>query len=207
MESKDPDKARCRLRRSVRFALWSVLCVALILDACSRNSESRMHVELRDAPEANLPKQSTPDTTPTSCPPGDPHDSDESSTPPGGHTVNLSWNASTSATGPLARDIRYCLYRTKGGRVQRNDPGTATPCVYCQRVTKDPVAGTAFLDTQVESGVHYCYVAIAIDRGTGKLSVFSNQADAVIPPNKERPFCTPNGDPKQAPSAQSPRRR
>jgi hypothetical protein len=207
MDPRDPDRDRQQIRRAINFALWTALCFLLILNACSGNSGSRIHVELRDTPEANPPAQALKPAA--ICPPGDPPGGDPSPTPAAGHTVTLSWNASTSSSAPNGKEIRYCLYRTKGARVQGNTPGAGTksPCVNCQRVTKQPISGTSYPDTHVENGAHYCYVAIAVDGQTGKLSVFSNQADAVIPPNTEHPFCTPTDNPKQAPRAKSPRRR
>ena len=98
-------------------------------------------------------------------------------------------------SGPDGKDIHYCLYRTKGGRVQAN-AGTKTksPCVNCQRVTLEAVTDTIYKDDRVENDSrYYCYVAIAIQTGNGKPSSFSNQADAVVPPKKEAPFCNSPG--------------
>ncbi len=198
MDLRRLDRAFRLIPKACHFA-FCVTFVLLVLNGCSQNSGSRIHVELHDVPEANLPAQTVSKPEPPSCPPGDPLGNDASSTPAGGRKVMLSWNASTSANGANAKDIFYCLYRTKGGPVRANTAGTTSPCVNCERVTEKSIAGTQQLDIQVENGAHYCYVAIAIDRTTGKLSFFSNQADAVIPPNTERPFCNlKDGNPKQA---------
>ncbi len=190
MDLRRPDRGFQLIQRACHFAFCAT-SVFLVLNGCSQNSGSRIHVELHDIPEAKLPAQTVSEPIPPSCPPGDPLGNDASSTPAGGRKVTLSWNASTSANGANAKDIFYCLYRTKGGPVRTNRAGAQSPCVNCQRVTKESISGTQKLDIQVEDGAHYCYVAIAIDRTNGKLSVFSNQADAIIPPNTERPFCNP----------------
>jgi hypothetical protein len=208
MNRRGPERDRQHIRAAVHFVPWAALCLVLILGGCSRDSASRIHVELRDTPEANPPAQARHKLDPPLCPPGNhPPDDDAFSSPAGGHTVKLSWNPSTSSNGPNGKEISYCLYRTQEEPVQKSALGTTSPCVNCQRVTKEPFAGTSYQDTRVENGVHYCYVAIAIDNGTGKLSVFSSQTDAVIPPRKESPFCTPKGNPKQAPGTSRPGRR
>ena len=202
MALRDPDRDRQHIPPAVNFALWTAFCLLLLQNGCSRNS-NKIHVELRDTPEAHRPAQTLQTIEPPSCPPGNhPPDNDVSSALAGGHTVNLSWNASTSSKGPHGKDIRYCLYRTKGGRVQAlvqtGKPGTQVKpsCKNCQRVTINPIKDTTWKDTFVENGAHYCYVAIAIDTVNGEISVFSNQTDAVIPPNKEPPSCTPPADTK-----------
>jgi hypothetical protein len=160
----------------------------LILGGCSR--DSRIHVKLHDIPETKSELQTARKINPPLCPPGDPPGNDASSSPAGQHKVNLSWNASPSA-GP-GTDIRYCLYRSVGGPVQRS-LGTlpTSPCINCQLVTIIPVTGTTYQDTRMENGAHYCYVAVALDASSGKVSDFSNQVDAIIPPRREPPFCTP----------------
>lgn len=179
--------------KAFAFMFW-IACALLMLNNCSQDSGSRIRVELHDVLEQSGPARTASKPEPPNCPPGDPVGNDASSTPAGAHTVKLSWTASTSATGPNAKEIFYCLYRTKGGPVQTNT-GAISPCIKCQRVTKQAIPETQQPDTRVEDGAHYCYVAIAIDSRSGKSSVLSSQADAVIPPNKEQPFCNPqNGN-------------
>jgi len=200
MDLRGSDRNCLLIRKAFPFTSWTA-CIFLTLSSYSQNSGSRIHVKLHDVPEAKSPAQTVSKPDPPSCPPGDPVGTDASFTQPGGHKVTLSWNASTSASGPSANEIFYCLYRTKGGPVRTNTAGTVSPCVNCQRVTKASIAETKQVDIQIENGAHYCYVAVAIDSRNGKLSVLSNQADAIIPPNKEQPFCNPgNGNPKQADS-------
>jgi|SRR5579872_261619 len=193
MDLGGPD--RQPIWKAFSFAFW-IACV-LMLNGCSQNSGSRIRVELHDVPEQSGSARAASKPEPPNCPPGDPVGNDASSTPAGAHTVKLSWTASTSAAGPNANEIFYCLYRTEGGPVQTNT-GTTSPCIKCQRVTQESIPETQRVDAQIEDGAHYCYVAIAIDRRTGKSSVLSTQADAVIPPNKEQPFCNPrNGNLKK----------
>lgn len=171
------------------------ICVSLMLNACSRASESRIPIELHDTPAASEPKKSGGENILLVCPPGDPPGNDASSSPRGGHNVTLSWRASLSTRQPYAKEVRYCLYRSEGRPVQSSHSGTVgkSPCVNCQRVTLTPVAGTLYKDTQVKSKTHYCYVALALESGNNAPSAFSNQADAVIPPRKESPFCNGRG--------------
>jgi hypothetical protein len=190
MHPRDPNREQL-IRKPLHFALWTVLGALLVFDSCSLSSESLIRV-LGDIPEASPTSSALRKPAPPSCPPGDPTDNDALSTPPGGHRVTLSWKASTSSAGRDGKDIHYCLYRTKGARVQAN-AGTKTksPCVNCQRVTLEAVTGTIYKDDHVENDSHYCYIAIAIQTSNGNPSNFSNQADAVIPPRKEAPFCNP----------------
>lgn len=134
--------------------------------------------------QASPPKRDSRTVTPT-CPPGDPPDNDVSSSPVGSHRVSLTWNLSTSSDNPKGREIRYCLYRTKGGRVQRSSTRSFSPCVNCQRVTKEPVTGTTYDDTHVENDSHYCYVAISLETANSMHSDFSNETEADIPKSKE----------------------
>lgn len=191
----------CRDRRSSSVSgigLWISLMLLFIVCGCSRSGDSRIHVTLHDVPEDKSHSQTSHITAPTACPPGNPVGNDASSTPVGPHSVTLSWIASTSAG--VGKDIRYCLYRTTGGPVQKSSGTTGTsPCLSCQLVTPTPVTNTNYQDTHVQNGVHYCYVAIAIDAGNSRSSDFSNQTDAVIPPNVEAPFCTPKNTEKTSP--------
>jgi hypothetical protein len=199
-------KTECarRDRRSVRpllnVGLWAGVGALLISSGCTRACDSRIHVQLHDVPETSTPNQASRPADPPPCPPGDPPGNKAISTPAGGHKVTLSWSASTSAVP--GRDIRYCVYRAAGGPVREKTGGSgASPCLGCQQVTADPIQTTSYRDVQVENGIHYCYVALAIDAGSGRVSSFSNQADAVIPPKKEPPFCNP----KSTLSAKHPR--
>jgi len=178
-----------------RIGGWISVTILLIVCGCSRSSDRRIHVTLHDISEGKSPSPTSPIIAPTACPPGNPPGNDASSTPVGPHSVTLSWNASTSAGA--GKDILYCLYRTIGGPVQKSSGTTGgPPCLNCQLVTPTPVTSTTYQDTHVQNGVHYCYVAIAIDAANSKSSDFSNQTDAVIPPNVEAPFCTPKNTEK-----------
>jgi hypothetical protein len=80
-----------------------------------------------------------------------------------GHSVDLSWNASTSKTV-----IGYNVYR-----------GTQSGGPYTQI---NPVldASTVYTDTSVANGTTYYYVTTAVDSDNQE-SVYSNEAEAIIP--------------------------
>jgi hypothetical protein len=176
---------------STRLALNTAFALFLIVTGCDRQSGSPVRIQLHDISETTSQAGTTREAVPRSCPPGDPAGNDASTSPAEGHTVNLSWNASPSSSQPNHKQIRYCLYRTKGRPIQSSGAKTiaTSPCANCQRVTIEPVIGTEYKDTHVENNAHYCYVAIAIENGNILPSAFSNQADAVIPPRKEPPLC------------------
>jgi len=179
-----------RYPRSVTVLI--LICGMMLLIACSRRSSDR--IELHDIAEDSR-QGSLQQRLPAACPTGDPPGNDVSSPKIGGHTVILRWNASAPVDG---QEMLYCLYRTIGGRVQKNrDQGKKSPCVNCQRVTLTPVSGTTYKDNNVENDSHYCYVAIAISPVNGLVSDFSTQIDAVIPPRKEPPFCEALGGENQ----------
>jgi len=180
------------LWRALRnIATLAALCAQLVVGGCNRSGPSRTRIELRDVDSAKSRSQISQQADFPPCPPGDPVDNAASSSPAGGHVVNLSWKASSSSDGPHPKKIAYCLYRSVGHPVQPSGLRVAgkAPCVKCQRVTLLPVSRTTYRDTQVENGVHYCYVALAMESGNVVLSSFSNQADAIVPPKKEPSFC------------------
>ena len=82
---------------------------------------------------------------------------------PGPHTVTLAWTASTSPNVS-----GYNVYR-----------GTMSGGPYT-KVNTALVVGTSYLDTTVQAGQTYYYVATALDGGSNE-SAYSNQAQAVIP--------------------------
>src|ERR1700675_2083824 len=77
------------------------------------------------------------------------------------HTVVLSWNASTSATG-------YNIYRSG-----TSGSGYA-------RVNSGPDGVLSYSDTSVQNGQTYFYVTTAVD-GSGQESAYSSEVSAVIP--------------------------
>jgi hypothetical protein len=176
---------------SPKFALNAAFSLFIILMGCNRQSDSRIKIHLHDVPETMSQPGTTREISPGSCPPGDPHRNDASSSPAEGHIVNLSWNASRSSGKSNRRRISYCLYRSKGQPIKSSGAQNiaTSPCTNCQRVTIEPIVGTKYKDIHVENNAHYCYVAIAIENGNILPSAFSNQADAVIPPRKEPPLC------------------
>jgi hypothetical protein len=175
------------LRPLAKITTLAGLCALLLVGGCKRNAPSKTRIDLRDVPEASSRLQAA-DLT---CPPGDPTGNDAMSVSAGGHTVDLRWNASSSVRDPHHKEVSYCIYRTAGHPVQPSTIRSAdkSPCVNCQRVTIQPISQTTYRDTRVENNVHYCYVAIAVESGNLIPSAFSNQADAVVPPRREAPFC------------------
>jgi hypothetical protein len=95
-----------------------------------------------------------------------------------GHSVDLSWNASTSQNV-----IGYNVYRG----IQSGGPYTQI----------NPVldASTVYTDTSVANGTTYYYVTTAVDSDNQE-SVYSNEAEAIIPgarhENAERMRRTPS---------------
>ena len=83
-------------------------------------------------------------------------------TAPPQHSVDLSWNASTSTV------VGYNVYR-----------GTQSGGPYA-KITSTLDASTTFTDTTVQAGQTYYYVTTAVD-GSVKESSYSNQVQAVIP--------------------------
>lgn len=78
------------------------------------------------------------------------------------HSVSLAWSASTSTV------VGYNVYRgTQSGGPYVNVNGT-------------PDVSTAYSDNSVQAGQTYYYVVTAVD-GSGAESVYSNQAQAVVP--------------------------
>src|SRR6516225_6101490 len=147
-------RGRRRVSLAVGIAIGLCLCVLLMLNVFRGRSDSRNRIELHDVPEANEPDKSIGAKSLSVCPPGDPRGNDASALQAGGHSVTLSWNASSSANGPDAKEVRYCLYRTEGHPVQASHSGIIdkSPCVNCQRVTIAPVSSTTYKDTWVANG-------------------------------------------------------
>jgi hypothetical protein len=83
-------------------------------------------------------------------------------TTPPQHSVNLSWNASTSAV------VGYNVYR-----------GTASGGPY-SRVNSGLDALTAYTDGTVQAGQTYYYVTTSVD-GSNSESTYSNEVKAIVP--------------------------
>lgn len=197
MDLGDPGKGCWRPRSAVRIALIVALPILVVLTGCTHDSGSRIHVELRDTPQSK-PAAQTAAPKDYPCPETNLGDTNGHLVSPEGHNVKLSWNPSTSSTGPNDVNILYCLYRTKGGAVQKD---TTSPCSDCQRVTKFAVQGTTTdPDGDVEIGSRYCYVAVAVDVRNKKVSGFSNPAPALIPPASGPFSCDPQTTDKQGDS-------
>jgi len=79
------------------------------------------------------------------------------------HTVNLSWDASTSPN-----IVGYNVYRG----AESNGPYT--------KINSSLDPNTSYSDSTVQAGQTYYYVTTAVDN-LGVESVYSNQTEAVIP--------------------------
>ena len=152
-----------------------VLCVSISFAGChsaqtQAQNESKPAVEVQ--PKDNQLKKSNAKFPP--CPGKTAGGSKD-------HKVTLTWNA--SVTPNQSKEIRYCLYRSKG-RVQRIK-GQLTvdkaPCSNCELVTPTPIRATSTYDLQISNDASYCYVAVAIEDGGRQFSEFSNQAEADVP--------------------------
>ena len=82
------------------------------------------------------------------------------------HTVNLSWNASTSA------DVRgYNVYRA----VYTNSCGAFS------KINPMPIASTLYVDSEVKDGASYCYATTAIDTSDQESGYSNIVVDIQIP--------------------------
>src|SRR5579863_10232048 len=186
MDRKLSQKAAQTCHSAFRIALPILLLTPMNLVGCSRQQP-----DAKPGSQQASPAKSSRAEVKLTCPPGDPFDNDASSSPVGAHSVSLSWNPSTSSNNPKGREIQYCLYRTKGGRVQASTSARSfSPCVNCLRVTKEPVMGTTYDDTHLENDSRYCYVAISVETVNSMHSDFSNQTEADIP-RAGKPVSTP----------------
>jgi hypothetical protein len=83
-------------------------------------------------------------------------------TPPPPHTVNLSWNASTSS-GVSGYNIYRAVYTTSCGSYAKINPGLITSMLYA--------------DSSVVDGTSYCYASTAVDTNnveSGYSNIVSN---------------------------------
>ena len=177
MDLRDPLKASQHIRPS-RKGAWIILIV-LATGGCSRNPETRIHIELRDPPVRTSTSAQGPSAK-FICPEGDSVAPKEAQT--GDHSVLLTWNASTSAS-PNGPKIGYCLYRRKQRPVDaKTRPAGDTksvPCTNCERVNITPVEQLGCLDTIVENDTVYYYAATAINE-SGDISDLSKQTSASV---------------------------
>jgi hypothetical protein len=99
------------------------------------------------------------------------------------HRVVLTWNASTSSTGPTDATVGYCLYRSEKQDITAKN---FNDCMNCKQINGRPIVGTACVDNNVRDGGKYYYVVGAIRVGS-PLSPFSNKTIAIIPSNAKSP--------------------
>ena len=161
-----------------------ILCILISLAGC-HPAQTQVENEPKQVPE--VPSVKEVDAKFPACP-------GKIATGPNNHKVTLTW--SPSVRPGHSKEIRYCLYRSRG-RVERIK-GELTvdkaPCSNCELVTATPVPATKARDIQVNNQSSYCYVAVAIEDGGNKFSEFSNQAEADIPKADEPGSNTPSID-------------
>ncbi len=191
-----------RGQAAMRATKAAMACLALILAGCRPSSEQRAEAQpayvRRSSPIEAQPAKLPP------CPPGLPLIIPPIAT--ARHQVVLSWNPSTSATGPLDKSLGYCLYRSeKPIRAKK-----LAECRNCELINQNPVIGTGCVDVDVEDGKTYFYAALAIQNGRSP-SVFSNQAEAPIQrkppmthPASSYPLCREPSVTKEAPGRPEP---
>jgi len=160
-----------QLQALANVALPIILSVLLSIAGC-HSTQTQVQNEPRNAPE--VPPVKRNESKFPACP-------GKISTGPKNHTVTLMWNP--SVTPNHSREVRYCLYRSRGPvkRIKGELTVDKAPCSNCELVTTTPVAVTNTTDLQVDNESSYCYVAVAIEAGGSKFSEFSNQAEADIP--------------------------
>jgi hypothetical protein len=203
MDRPHPHKLRDRAPRQFRSDVFVSTLLMVALAACSRSSHRDDRIRLTDVPTARAAQ--APSSGLQNCP------GVMSSQLSDLHKVTLTWNASTSSTGPNDTSIRYCLYRSDS-EITANRLGD---CPACQKITPTPIIGTSCIDNFGDGSKTYYFAAIAIDSG-GHQSVFSNktaaslsgkkpnnQASNVQPPQSCR---TPDGS-NPAPQTASPTKR
>ena len=205
MDLRDPSMSGRHIRSARKVACIAFMVLAT--SGCSRNSETRIHIELRDPPASTSTAGQSPSTR-FICPDGDSHTPKDALT--GDHSVLLTWKASTSAT-PNGSKIGYCLYRRKLQRVDAKNRSASdtksAPCTNCERVNITPVEHLGCLDMIVENDTLYYYAATAINK-SGDISDLSLQTSANVTghdePRKSIPLNSYHSCREHDPPAQTP---
>ena len=174
-----------RIDRSAPLTLAFVLVLMMNVGCSRSDTRAKSQREKLSATGTDGPQ---PSTQFPPCPVGNHEVSGATSSGKSSRKVRLTWKASTSEHDPRFGEIRYCIYRANNRPVLK---GGAAPCTNCQLVTPEPVAGTEYVDKNVEDNAHYCYVAISVPAKTSSQSGFSNQAGAIISLGAPPPSCDP----------------
>jgi hypothetical protein len=165
-------------------------CSLLIANACSRSTQELTWQPADDSkaitrgPVLQSPLPDCPPENSSKAPSAAASESSvEQSAANHHHRVVLTWNASSSSTGPADPAVGYCLYRSRKGKIAAND---LHRCKNCRRINRRPIVGTACVDNDVRDGDTYYYAAASIRSGSA-LSSFSNKATAIIPLSGKSP--------------------
>lgn len=184
------DPRTSHYRAGVRLLEIVFACSLLIANACSR-SRQELTWQPADDSKAITRGPVLPHSLPA-CPP------ENSSKPPSRaasellgeataanhhHRVVLTWNASSSSTGPTDPTVGYCVYRSRKDKITAKD---LNQCKNCKRINRRPIIGTGCVDNDVRDGHTYYYAAASIRPGSA-LSSFSNKTTAIIPSDAKSP--------------------
>ena len=150
-----------------RFVGTILVSGSVVFASCSRNSRPDNRILLTDPPKARAALAPAPGLP--NCPGELAAELAET------HKVVLTWNPSSSSSGPNDRSIGYCLYRSNSEITvdRRRD------CIGCQAITPTPIIGTSCVDNFGDGSKPYFYAAIAINF-RGKESSFSNRIRASL---------------------------
>lgn len=164
-----------RFQRVERYApnIWRLVRAIfvfslMVLIGCTRRSHPDDRIQLTDPPKAMAVQPLTPRLP--DCP--GPMASQLTDL----HKVTLTWNVSSSSSGPNDRSVGYCVYRSdstiSADRLE-NCPG-------CQKITPTPIIGTSCVDNFGDGSKSYFYAAISMN-ASGRQSTFSNRISASLP--------------------------
>jgi len=180
------DKPFRRFRH--RAALLCVVGVLQAVSGCSRDTSTRVKIELADPPAGKRTNAVLAPPGIYHCPPAGAPILQPSATT-GHHRVILTWNASIPSARSEDNAVGYCLYRS--GKV--NLAKENATCRGCEQINAIAVPGTACVDDLVQDGTTYYYVVTAIN-ASEKRSSSSNEIPVVIPNTKETSVSTSTSD-------------
>lgn len=155
-------------------------CTLFLVGACNRSPQPTANPQSSDTAKANSGAEARQPELPD-C--GLPPEKLESSKVNGHHRVVLTWNPSSSSSGPNDQSVGYCLYRSGKDDITAKD---LNHCYNCKRLNRRPIVGAGCVDNHVKDGATYHYVAGAIRIST-RVNLFSNKMTAVIPSNAQSP--------------------
>jgi hypothetical protein len=185
-----------------RIAKAAIVSFALILAGC-KGSEHRSDSRPAGNARQNIRTAAQSQKPLPPCPPGVAPKLQSATTSRRHHQVVLSWNPSTSSTGPQDKSLGYCLYRSDKPIPAKK----IAECRNCELISPTPIMSTGCVDVDVEDGQTYFYAVLAVQAGKRDPSLFSNKAKAPIPrkrpgphPPNSYPLCREPSPTNQVPS-------